>query len=237
MKTVLVTGGNRGLGLELTKLLLMNGFYVVIISRQPKQILIDTLHKLNHTSFKVFQADITDYQELKNIKDKLKFDKIKIDIILNNAAVYLERDLDKNTLLSMNLDIIKTSMDTNFLAPLQIIRLFIQDMLNKKCGKIINITSLWSTYNLINEVNDFGKSGAYRLSKQSLNYLTLLISEELKNEENIEIVAICPGWIRTDMGGKEAIKTVAEAASDILWIINNNKKSGVLYAGNELHAW
>jgi len=239
MKTVLVTGGTRGLGFELTKLLANNGYQVFMGCRnlhEGQKLIKEMTNAVASSNIVAIQLDVTNDKDIINLKKGLDERKIHIDILINNAALYLEKALERNTILEMDFKIIQKSMETNFYAPLKLCRLFARSMIESGYGQIINVSSMWGTYKLTKEMNDNGTSGIYRLSKNALNYMTLLMSDELKNK-GVLVNAVCPGWIKTDMGGKDAGKSPKDAAEDILWIIETCKESGALYANKEIQNW
>ena len=83
-----------------------------------------------------------------------------------------------------------------------------------------------------------GGFAAYRLSKSALNFLTFIMSKDLINENRIKIFAVCPGWVNTDMGGKNAPRTPEEGAESVLWpAFNDSAESGKLYRDGELLNW
>ncbi|WP_152055358.1 SDR family NAD(P)-dependent oxidoreductase [Aliarcobacter butzleri] len=234
MKTVLITGASRGLGLELSKIFLANNYKVIACSRNIEQAKIifgqkDNLH--------LFELDLENDKTINNLKNNIERGVIEVDILINCAAVYLEKNLEFTQLSNIDLALIEKSMLINFYAPLKLIRILIEHMKQKKSGKIINVSSAWGTYDLTATIKDNGVSSAYRLSKNILNYLTFLLSDELKDYKDIEINAVCPGWMKTDMGGIGASKSPITSAEEIFYLLTNNIGSGKFYKGTELSEW
>jgi len=102
-------------------------------------------------------------------------------------------------------------METNTFAPLMMVRAFIPMMIAQNYGRIVNVSSGMGEFG---DLNNYGPS--YRLSKLALNGITLMLANAVKGK-NVLVNAVCPGWVRTDMGGSNAERDLETGASGIVW--------------------
>ncbi len=246
MKTVIVTGGNRGIGFEICRQLDSIGYQVILGSRNLEKGL-DVSHQLSKNVI-VKQLDVTNEESIIKLFEFVKTEIGKLDILINNAGLGgnsfesstvsdLTNQMKKslhgvyqvvkkvNPLLKMigaspkkegaaNIPItdVMKIMDTNLYGPWRMIQVFIPLLLKSGQGKIINMSSGMGELNSLT-----GLYPAYSLSKASLNALTIMFSNELK-EKGISVCAMCPGWVKTDMGGPDAPRTVREGADTAVWL-------------------
>lgn len=196
----LVTGAGRGLGLELARSLAVRGIQVLagVRDRARMPVLAGVQPVL---------LDITDGASLRRAAADLARAPGRIDVLINNAAVLLPEDQD---LLMLDPETLRRTLETNLLGTLQVIQAFAP--LLERGGRIINISSAGA------QLGSPGTwSPAYCLSKTALSGLTVQLAEVLR-PRGIAVNAACPGWVRTDMGGPEAPRSVAEGAAGILWL-------------------
>ncbi|MDQ0859646.1 SDR family oxidoreductase [Bacillus sp. V2I10] len=209
-QVALVTGGNRGIGYELTKQLALNGFKVILTSRDSENGH-EAAQKLKQSdldvSFVVMDVDNQEsiHQAAITVNDRYG----RLDVLINNAGVYLN---ENEKLLNMGPSILEGTMATNFFGAYHVIRSFIPLMEKQGYGRIINVSS---EYGAMSEMSYQGV-GAYKLSKFALNGLTQLVAAEINGD--IKINAVDPGWVSTDMGGPSAPRTPKQAAESILWL-------------------
>ncbi|MGO4274886.1 SDR family NAD(P)-dependent oxidoreductase, partial [Paenibacillus sp. TAF58] len=191
-QVALVTGANRGIGYELVKQLAMNGFKAILASRDLKKGY-EAAQKLKQSGLDVsfVSIDVDDQESISQAARTVNETLGRLDVLINNAGVYLD---ENEKLLTMNPSILEKTMSTNFFGAYYVIRSFMPLMEKKGYGRIINISS---EYGMMNEMSERGV-GAYKLSKLALNGLTQLVSAEIQGD--IKINAVCPGWVRTDMG-------------------------------------
>lgn len=213
-KNILITGANRGLGKELVKVLEKNKIYNVIKCSRTR---IRGFYKLNLNKEKSITKAIF------LIKKRYK----RIDIVINNAA-----EMSNINHLDTDMKKIKKVFDTNFFSHYLINKLILKHMIKKNIkGIIINISS---GSGLFSE----GMNGTidYCLSKSLINAMTYKFSKLIPKK--IKIIAVCPGWIKTRMGGKEAPNDPKSSALKILKLISTKKViSGNIYRNNKLLNW
>ncbi|APH67426.1 SDR family oxidoreductase [Bacillus sp. LR_5] len=209
-QVVLVTGGNRGIGYELAKQLGVNGFKVILASRDPV-LGPEAAQKLRASGLDVsfVLIDVEDQESIRQAVITVNEQYGRLDVLINNAGVYLDKN---EKLLYMDPSILEKTMAINFFGAYHVMRSFIPLMEKQGYGRIINVSS---EYGAVSEMSDQGV-GAYKLSKLALNGLTRLAAAEIKGD--IKINAVDPGWVSTDMGGPSAPRTPKEAAESILWL-------------------
>ena len=215
MSSFLVTGSNRGIGLELCKQLTFKGHDVIATCRNSSK-------DLNQLGVKVIKnIDITSVESIEELK--IQLDGIKLDCLINNAGIYEFNSLDNLDKLS----IIK-QFEVNALAPLILTKSLIGFL--KKDSKIAFITSRMGSI----EDNTSGSSFGYRMSKVSLSMAAKSLSIDLKNKD-INVAIIHPGLVSTRMTGfsKNAISTEESALGIIKRIESLDKyNTGTFWHSN-----
>jgi NAD(P)-dependent dehydrogenase (short-subunit alcohol dehydrogenase family) len=169
-QVALVTGGNRGIGYELVKQLALNGFHVILTSRNP-DMGHEAAEKLKRLDLKVscVVMDVDNQERIRQVAITINEKYGKLDVLINNAGVYLD---ENKRLVAVDPSILEKTMATNFFGAYHVIRSFIPLMEKQGYGRIINVSS---EYGAICEVSYQGV-GAYKLSKLALNGLTRLLA-------------------------------------------------------------
>ncbi|MGC9930931.1 SDR family oxidoreductase [Priestia aryabhattai] len=209
-KVVLVTGGNRGIGYELVRQLAMDGFKVILTSRNS-----ESGHKAvqklkdSHLDVSFLTMDINNQTSIRQAAATVNEQYGRLDVLINNAGIYLDKN---QTLVNMDPSVLEKTLTTNFFGAYHVIRSFMPLMEQQAYGRIINVSS---EYGAMSEMSSPGV-GAYKLSKFILNGLTQLMAAESNND--IKINAVDPGWVSSDMGGPSAPRTPEQAARSILWL-------------------
>ncbi|MCP3673858.1 MAG: SDR family oxidoreductase [Gammaproteobacteria bacterium] len=213
--TVLITGANRGLGLEFAKQYQARGYNVIGTARNTAKAV-----KLQALGVRVLQLDVTNQKSVDNLSAELK--DTPLDILINNAGYFnrVDTSLDK-----VNFDILELTYAVNTLGPLRVTQALID---NLKLGKSKTVISISSGLSSIS--NSTGQWYAYRSSKTALNQINKIMSEEFKNKEFIFTV-LSPGWVKTDMGGPNANYTPKQSISGMLKVIDSltTEDSGKFY--------
>ena len=133
-----------------------------------------------------------------------------VDILVNNAGVLL--DPRGSRLLDSKIEIYRDTFETNVLGPLQLTQALLPLMKKRSYGRIVNVSS---GQGQLSEMSS--GTPAYRISKTALNALTRIVAAETR-ATNILVNSMCPGWVRTDMGGPNASRTVEEGADTAVWL-------------------
>jgi NAD(P)-dependent dehydrogenase (short-subunit alcohol dehydrogenase family) len=211
-KRIIVTGANRGLGLETCRQLSELGHQVILTARDINKASIAAKPLLNKKfDIKIYSLDVVNPQSIDKFSSEMK--KLgKIDCLINNAGVFLD---NKNTpsVFDSEIDTIRQSMEVNVYGPLSLTQRIVPLMRGK--GSIVNISSGMGQLSDMNSC-----CPGYRISKTALNALTRILSDELK-DTSINVNSICPGWVKTDMGGINADRPIEEGVGTTVWLATN----------------
>ncbi len=215
MPTTLITGANRGIGLELAKQLAAAGHTVIATARNPNKA--DELKAALNPDSSVERLDVNDQASIDALADRLNPDGSPrpIDILINNAGV----GSTKAPLAETDLDELLDVFSINAVGPLRVTRALLPNLHAGDRKLVLNVSSqLGSITN-----NTGGSSYAYRGSKAALNMLTKHLAIELA-EHNFTVITCHPGWVQTDMGGPNATLTVPDSATALITNIINPAK-------------
>ena len=204
VRTVLITGANRGIGLELARQYSAEGWRVIGTARRP-----DTASELRAVGADVMQLDVTDQASVDQLAGKLVGQ--PIDLLINNAGVHSL----KWTLAEIDISDFQKVLDVNTLGPIRVVRALLPNLRAGESRKIVNITSNLGS---IAENQDGGFYG-YRESKAALNMFTKSLAAEL-GPEGFICVVLHPGWVKTDLGGPDAPLHVRDSVVGMRSVIN-----------------
>ena len=137
----------------------------------------------------------------------------RIDVLVNNAGIALDGSRSPvSSVLEVSPEVVARTLDANTLGPLRLIQAVVPAMRARGYGRIVNVSSG------LGQISGMGGSWpGYRMSKAALNALTRIVAAEV-GSANIKVNAVSPGWVRTDMGGKDAPRSVAQGADTIVWL-------------------
>lgn len=209
MKTALVTGGNKGIGLEVCRQLAKAGFEVWLSARNEERGR-KAVEQLQQEKLKVslLVMDVADESSIRRAAEIFSSQAASLDVLVNNAGILQKDDLD---ILDVPLSLVEKTLRTNTTGPLLVVQAFRQ--LLKKDSRIINVSSGGGSL----DDGPGGWSPVYCISKTALNALTLHLAYALQ-PEGIHVNAVCPGWVKTDMGGTGANREVGKGAETIVWL-------------------
>ncbi len=204
IQTVLITGANRGLGLEFAKQFSSMGYKVIGTARNP-----DKAVNLKKLTVEVFQLDVTDADSVLQLSKSLNGR--PIDILINNAGYLSSADM---SLDKVSFELLEKTFAINTLGPLRVVKSLIGNVKAGQDKKVINISSRLGSIS-----QSTGRMYSYRTSKSALNQINKILSVEFK-EESIIFTVLHPGWVQTDMGGPKATYTPEESVSGMIKVID-----------------
>ncbi len=218
-KIALVTGANRGIGKEVAHQLAALGHIVWIGSRElaaGERAASELRASSPKLDLRVVQLAVDNETSAKTAVARVLAECGRIDILVNNAGVFLDlpnaEAEGETSIFTTALEPMRQSFEINTLAPLRLIQLVAPAMRREGYGRIVNLSSGMGQ---LSEMN--GGYPAYRLSKTALNAVTKIAAQELAGS-GILVNSVCPGWVRTDMGGKGADLPVEEGADTPVWL-------------------
>lgn len=206
-RSALVTGANRGIGLAIARGLVEAGMTVFLGTRDSKagDEAAHSLHGLGLQATPV-SLDLTRCDTLDAAVREIYRSGRKVDVLINNAGILHEKPI-----LDLAEDEIADSIAVHLAGPLRLIRLTAPGMVERGYGRIVNVSSGWGAF-----AEGLGGPGLYGVTKAALNALTVRLGKELPNA--VKVNAMCPGWVRTRMGGRSAPRSPTEAADTAIWL-------------------
>jgi NAD(P)-dependent dehydrogenase (short-subunit alcohol dehydrogenase family) len=209
-KTALVTGSNRGIGLQIVKGLLQLNFEVIMTSRNEGKGLAayEQLRKIHKGLY--FQVlDTSREESMISFSNKIGKEFNSPDVLINNAGIFIDRNFGG---LEIPEEVVLQTFMTNTIGPLRMSQLLIPMMRKKNYGRIVNLSSG------LGSLNDMGPGyPAYRISKTALNAVTKILASETSGSD-ILINSMDPGWVKSDMGGNSAPRSLEQGAETALWL-------------------
>jgi NAD(P)-dependent dehydrogenase (short-subunit alcohol dehydrogenase family) len=204
-----VSGGNRGIGLEVCGQLAAAGHHVVLGSRDAaagevaaRSLVARGLEVDSHP------LDVTDPGSVRALADHVERALGGADVLVNNAGLLLDEDGD---VLETDVQRFRDCMETNVYGPLRLAQVLMPGMIARGYGRVVNVSS---GAGQISTMTDYAPP--YSLSKAALNALTRLLASALRGRD-VLVNAVDPGWVRTDMGGLTAPRSAAQGADTIVW--------------------
>ncbi len=215
-RTALVSGANRGIGFEIVRGLARLGVLAVIGARDPKDGVV-AAEKLQSEGLDIPVVELDVDREGSAAEAVAEVQRIygRLDILVNNAAILIDEPGGfKASLFDLKADTLRQTFETNLLGPIRLIQAAVPAMRAQEYGRIVNISST------AGQLSEMGSGyPAYRMSKAALNALTRIAAAELNgNGANIKVNSMCPGWVKTDMGGANAERTPEEGADTAVWL-------------------
>ncbi|KGP64372.1 short-chain dehydrogenase [Legionella norrlandica] len=213
MKTLVITGISRGIGFEIAKTFLDKGWFVIGTSTTG-------FSPITHEHLKVYRLNLASPEQINDFVKKLP----KIDVLINNAAVLLEDWNEEKIDISQ----LRETFSINLFGTVELTEKCLSKLNNR--AQIVNISSGWGAFSS----NNSPFQPHYKMSKASLNMYTKLLAERLPQ---ITVSSFDPGWVKTDMGTKNAPKLPAETAQEIYELITKEKKSGYFWHEGKVRDW
>jgi NAD(P)-dependent dehydrogenase (short-subunit alcohol dehydrogenase family) len=209
MNTALVTGANKGIGYDVARQLAGKGFQVFVGARN-RDAGQKAVAKIAEEGGKAIflEIDVADNPSVTVAAREFAKATDHLDVLVNNAGIILDGD---NAILEISDELLRKTLETNTLGALRVARAFVPLLRKSKAPRVINVSS--GGGQLTGGAD--GWSPAYCISKTALNSVTLQLATALPK---FAVNSVCPGWVRTDMGGQDASRSVEEGADTIVWL-------------------
>ena len=226
--TILITGTNRGIGLEFTQQYAADGWDVIACCREPKsagalQVLANT-----YKNIEIVTLDVADFVQIDAVALQLKDH--KIDVLINNAGVYPESSLG-----DVNYDDWASAFKINSMAPLKMAEAFMPHIVKSRLKKVATLSSKMGSI----DDNSGGGSYIYRRSKTAVNMMMKSLAIDVKTN-GVSVVTLHPGWVQTDMGGPNGLVNTQTSVTGLRKVIADlsleNSGKFIAYDGKEI-AW
>ncbi|WP_430817420.1 SDR family oxidoreductase [Carboxylicivirga sp. RSCT41] len=230
-RIALVTGSNRGIGLATVKELLKKGHKVILTARKEEDGLKAQAKLQKYGEVYFHPLDVADARSVERIRHYVEDEFGHLDILINNAGINYDT---WHTACDANLDEVQETIRTNLMGAWRMTQAFIPLMLKQKFGRIVNVSSGAGAFN---EMSGSTTPG-YSISKAALNGLTVKLAADVKGK-NILVNSVCPGWVRTGMGGMAAPRSPEKGAETIIWAaeLPKNGPSGKFFRDMKEIKW
>ena len=207
MPLAVVTGGNRGIGLEVVRQLAEHEYVVVLGSRDLGKGEAAARRARLGERVLVRKLDVTSAPDIERLRDELADSHGSLTALVNNAAINYDPDQDAT---DADLDVVRETLETNLFGAWRMCQAFIPLLRESRHGRIVNVSSEAGS------LTEMGAgSPAYATSKVALNALTRMLAAEL-HRDRILVNSVSPGWVATDMGGAGG-RPVREGAASVVW--------------------
>jgi NAD(P)-dependent dehydrogenase (short-subunit alcohol dehydrogenase family) len=206
---IVVTGANRGIGFEICRQLCGRGAKVVLTARDSASGEAAVKQLVSRGLSAEFQPlEVTSEESVGALGEYLGRTFGRLDVLINNAGIISKQD---GAGLDVKLATVRTTLETNTLAPLRLAQALTPLLKRGRSARIINVSSGMGA---LSEME--GGYAAYRMSKTALNAVTRILAAELRGA--VAVNSVCPGWVKTDMGGANADREVAQGAEGAVWL-------------------
>jgi len=229
-----VTGGNRGMGLPSCRALAEVGFHVLLASReleagkQAAQSLCE-----EGLSVEGVKLEMTSQADIDALASYLRDTHGRVDVLINNAGILIGGLGHPSGICDADVEVIRNSLEVNTIGPIMLTSALLPLMRQASSGRIVNISSGMGQLTGMG-----GMHPGYRISKCALNAVTRIFAAELE-DTNITVNAVCPGWVRTDMGGTNADRRLEQGIDTAIWLATSAdaSDSGGYYRDRKLIDW
>jgi len=209
-RVAIVTGANRGIGLEVCRVLGRHGARVVLAARDAEQGA-EAATRLQTEGLDVVSRplDVTRQDTIDALVEWLEAQHGKLDILVNNAGIMP----NKKNVLEAPMDDVEDMWQVNTLGPWRVSLALLPLMQRNRWGRIVNVSSEAGSMQQMT-----GVAAAYRVSKAALNAFTRCLAAQVRMD-GVLVNAVCPGWVRSDMGGPDAARSLEEGAASVMWAV------------------
>jgi NAD(P)-dependent dehydrogenase (short-subunit alcohol dehydrogenase family) len=220
-KIALITGANKGIGLETARQLARLGVHVILTARDAKKGQ-DALRQLQSEGLtsEFVQLDVTQTTQIQAVARYLEAQYGQLDILVNNAGVSREKAVTAwvNTSATVSLEVLRETYETNLFGVIALTQALLPLLAKSPAGRIVNVSSMMGSLTLHADASSpiyHIKKMAYNSSKTALNQFTVHLAETLA-ATNVMVNSANPGWVKTDLGGAYAPLSVEEGAMTVV---------------------
>ena len=229
-ETALVTGANRGLGLEVCRQLAARGYRVVLTARSRSKAEQAARALTSIGEVEAVALDVTNPASIAKAVGEID-DRIgRVDVLVNNAAILLA---ENKGVLKTPLDDFRHTFEANVFGAMAVCQALVPAMIKRRHGRVVNVSS---TAGQLSSMGQYAP--AYSISKTALNAFTRQLASATK-EAGVLVNSACPGWVRTDMGGPSAPRSVEQGADTIVWLatLPDNGPTGGFFSDRKRIDW
>jgi len=211
-KVALITGANRGLGLDTARKLGQQGITVLVAARDlAKSEATAAALKKEGIDAKAIKLDVNNPADYAAAAKSIEKDFGVLDILVNNAGIFLD-NRGPNETSTTSEDVLRKTFDTNFFAVVSLTQALLPLLRKSNAGRIVNLSSILGSLTLHATKGSYvydAKTFAYNASKAALNAFTIHLAHELANTK-IKVNSAHPGWVKTEMGGEGAMLEIED---------------------------
>jgi NAD(P)-dependent dehydrogenase (short-subunit alcohol dehydrogenase family) len=241
-KVALITGANKGLGLETARQLGKLGYVVLLGSRDALKGEVAARQLRDEgVDARVVKLEVTKQADIDAAVAQIENEFGRLDVLVNNAGVMIEKGWTKNTTSETTMENLRATFDANVFAAFAVTKAMLPLLRKSEAGRIVNVSSILGSISLQATKGSptYGtKLFAYNSSKAALNMLTISLAHELRNT-GIKVNSAHPGWVKTDLGGSAAPMSVVDGAKtevELATLGEDGPTGGFFHAGKEI-AW
>ncbi|NEQ54946.1 MAG: SDR family NAD(P)-dependent oxidoreductase [Leptolyngbya sp. SIO3F4] len=214
VKRALVTGGNRGIGFAIAQGLLAKGYEVIIAARSLEK----AKQAAKHLQGKVLpiELDVSNEHSINLAVGTLRQTINHLDVLVNNAGIYPDSSVN---ILTISRELLDAAMDTNTFGSIRMVQALLPLLEKSQDARVINVSSGMGAIDGLTTT-----APSYCLSKLALNGATIMLSQSLF-AKGIVVNSMCPGWVRTEMGGTSAPRSPEQGADTAIWLATEAPRS------------
>ncbi|WP_285008698.1 SDR family oxidoreductase [Pedobacter faecalis] len=233
MKSVLITGANKGIGLETARQLSAKGFFVYLGSRNLEngKAAVEGLKSEGLQDMKAVQVDVTNAQSIQSARQLIELEQNCVDVLINNAGISGELP---QSALNSDIQSFKEVFDTNFYGVIAVTQAFLPLLEKAPEPRIVNVSTSVGSLSLQSDPSwpayDYAKYPVYASSKAAMNMYTVQLAYELRDTA-FKVNAVCPGYTKTDFTGQQGGEVATAAARIIKYaLVDGQGPSGKFFS-------
>jgi len=241
-KIALVTGGNKGIGFETVRQLAQQNIKVLLGARNETEgKKAEEALRAESLDVTFIKLDISNSDDIENTKNFIENQFGKLDILINNAAVFLDNAWFGNNTETVPLKTLRDTFDINYFGTVELTQSLLPAIRKSEAGRIVNISSLSGSFGIhLDETHWLYplKPYAYSASKTALNQFTVFLANAL-TDTKIKVNAVSPGWVKTSIGSDQAPLTPEDGAKTgvALALLDENGPTGTFSQDGEALPW